>query len=74
MRILVADDHALFRDGIVSLLEAAGLDVVGQVGNGQAAVEATLHLCIDLVLLDIAMPDMSGLEALCLIKKAVPGT
>ena len=35
MRILVADDHSLFRDGLVSLLEAANLDVVGQVGDGE---------------------------------------
>ena len=73
-RVLVADDHSLFRDGIISLLEAAGFDVVGQVGDGQAAVEATLRLRPDLVLLDIAMPHMSGLEALRLIKQALPET
>jgi two-component system NarL family response regulator len=74
MRILVADDHSLFRDGIVSLLEAAGFDVVGQVGDGQAVVKAALHLHPDLVLLDIAMPRMSGLEALRLIKSELPQT
>jgi DNA-binding NarL/FixJ family response regulator len=72
MRVLVADDHSLFRDGIISLLEAAGFDVVGQVGDGQAAIEAALRLCPDLVLLDIAMPQMSGLEALRLIKAELP--
>ncbi len=50
MRILVVDDHALFCDGIISLLETAGHKIVGQVGNGQSAVEAALHLCPDLVL------------------------
>jgi DNA-binding NarL/FixJ family response regulator len=74
MRVLVADDHALFRDGIVSLLEAAGFDVVGQVGDGRAAVDAALRLHPDLVLLDINMPQMSGLEALRLIKKELPET
>lgn len=74
MRVLVADDHSLFRDGIVSLLQAAGFEVVGQVGDGQAAVEAALRLQPDLVLLDIAMPRMSGLEALRLIKKELPET
>jgi DNA-binding NarL/FixJ family response regulator len=74
MRVLVADDHSLFRDGIVSLLEAAGFDVVGQVGDGQAAVEAVLHLRPDLVLMDITMPQMSGLEALHLIKAKLPET
>lgn len=74
MRVLVADDHSLFRDGIISLLEAAGFEVVGQVGDGQAAVEATLGLRPDVVLLDIAMPRMNGLEALRLIKKKLPET
>ena len=74
MRILVADDHSLFRDGIISLLEAAGFDVVGQVGDGQAAVEAALRLRPDLVLLDITMPQLSGLEALRLIKAVLPET
>jgi DNA-binding NarL/FixJ family response regulator len=74
MRVLVADDHSLFRDGIVSLLEAAGFDVVGQVGDGQAAAEATLRLRPDLVLMDITMPKMGGLEALRLIKEKLPET
>ena len=68
MRVLVADDHSLFRDGIVSLLEAAGFDVVGQAGDGRVAVEMALRLRPDLVLMDIAMPQMTGLEALRLIK------
>jgi DNA-binding NarL/FixJ family response regulator len=74
MRVLVADDHVLFRDGIISLLKAAGFDVVGQVGDGQAAVEAALHLRPDLVLLDITMPQLSGLEALRLIRRELPET
>jgi DNA-binding NarL/FixJ family response regulator len=74
MRVLVADDHSLFRDGIISLLEAAGFDVVGQVGDGQAAVEAALRLRPDLVLMDITMPQMTGLEALLLIKQELPET
>lgn len=74
MRVLVADDHPLFRDGIIGLLEAAGFDVIGQVGDGQAAVEAVLRLRPDIVLLDITMPQMNGLEALRLIKKALPET
>ncbi len=74
MRVLVADDHSLFRDGIISLLEAAGFEVVGQVGDGQAAVEAVLRLRPDLVLMDITMPRMSGLEALRIIKQMLPET
>jgi DNA-binding NarL/FixJ family response regulator len=72
MRVLVADDHSLFRDGIVSLLEAAGFDVVGQAGDGQAAVEAALRLRPDLVLLDIGLPKLNGLEALKRIRQAEP--
>lgn len=74
MRVLVADDHSLFRDGIISLLEAAGFEIIGQAGDGQAAVEAVMRLLPDLVLLDIAMPKMSGLEALRLIKAKLPET
>ncbi len=74
MRVLVVDDHSLFRDGIISLLEASDFDVVGQVGDGQAAVEATLRLQPDLVLMDIDMPRMNGLEALRVIKEKVPET
>jgi DNA-binding NarL/FixJ family response regulator len=74
MRVLVADDHSLFRDGIVSLLEAAGFDVVGQAGDGQVAVESVLRLRPDLVLMDITMPHMSGLEALRRIKTELPDT
>ena len=74
MKILVADDHSLFRDGIISLLEAAGYEVVGQVGNGRMAVEEALRLRPDLVLMDINMPQMNGVEALRLIKAKLPGT
>jgi DNA-binding NarL/FixJ family response regulator len=72
VRVLVADDHSLFRDGVVSLLEAAGYEVVGQVGDGQAAVVAALDLKPDLVLMDIAMPKLSGLEALRRMRDEAP--
>jgi DNA-binding NarL/FixJ family response regulator len=72
MQVLVADDHPLFRDGIVSLLEAAEFEVVGQVNNGEEAVAAVRALKPDLVLLDITMPEMDGLEALQIIKRENP--
>ena len=71
-RVIVADDHSLFRDGITSLLEAAGYDVVEQVGDGELAVEAVKRLNPDLVLLDITMPRMNGVEALQIIKGDFP--
>ena len=72
MRVLVADDHSLFRDGIVSLLEAAGFEVVGQVGDGREALTETRRLNPDVVLLDISMPEMNGLEALKLLREESP--
>jgi DNA-binding NarL/FixJ family response regulator len=72
MRILVVDDHALFRDGIVSLLEASGHTVVGQAGDGNEAIDAALSLKPDVVLMDIAMPQCDGLEALRRIKAEAP--
>ena len=74
MRILVVDDHILFRDGIVSLLKAAGKSVVGEASNGVEAVEQAIQLRPDLVLMDIDMPEMSGLDALLRIRKKLPET
>ncbi|HXQ95581.1 MAG TPA: response regulator transcription factor [Candidatus Acidoferrales bacterium] len=63
MRILLADDHALFRDGVASLVSAWGHDVVGQASNGEDAVELADRLRPDLVLMDVRMPGLSGLAA-----------
>lgn len=72
MRVLLADDHPLFRDGVRSLLEARGVEVVGEAGNGQEALEAALRLKPDVILMDVTMPQMDGLEATRLIKARVP--
>lgn len=72
MKVLVVDDHSLFRDGVTSLLEAGGHTVIGEGRTGIEAVEKALALEPDLVLMDIHMPDMSGLEALKKIKAAQP--
>jgi DNA-binding NarL/FixJ family response regulator len=67
MRVLLADDHALFRDGLRSVLEARGLEVVGEAKNGREAVELNKRLRPDVVLMDLSMPDLDGLAATKLI-------
>jgi DNA-binding NarL/FixJ family response regulator len=74
VRVLLADDHALFRAGIASLLQAAGHEVVGEAGDGIEALERTRELHPDLVLMDITMPRCGGLEATRLIKAEMPET
>ncbi len=64
IRILLADDHALFREGVRSLLQGhADLQIVGEVENGQQAVEEVRKQAPDVVLMDIAMPVLDGIEA-----------
>ena len=72
MRVLIADDHPLFVDGVCSLLEAHGIEVAGTVGDGQAAVAEALRLEPDLVLMDLSMPVCDGLAATRLIKAQRP--
>ena len=62
--VILADDHAVLRDGLRFLLEAAGdIEILSMAANGQEAVEqATLH-CPDVIVMDISMPIMSGIEA-----------
>jgi len=74
MRLVIADDHALFRDSLRSLLEARGIDVVGEAGNGREAVELTKRLQPDIVLMDLAMPEIDGLEATRRIHAEIPKT
>ncbi len=63
MRILIADDHALFRDALKSLLGARDFEVVGEASNGREAIELAWKLKPDLVLMDLTMPEIDGLEA-----------
>ncbi len=72
MRVLIVDDHNLFRDGVASLLGARGYQIVGQASDGEEAVAKARQVCPDLVLMDIKMPRMGGLEATRLIKAEMP--
>lgn len=73
LRFLVVDDHALFRDGMVSLLKAAGMQVVGEATDGLMAVSEALRLKPDVVLMDIDMPVMNGIVATRQITESIPG-
>ena len=74
-RILLCDDHALVRAGFRALLNSIGeFDVVGEAGDGREAVQQARALEPDVVLMDIAMPEMNGLDAIARITQASPGT
>ena len=72
LRVLLVDDHGLFRAGLSSLLRAWQFQVVGEAGNGAEAVTAVRELRPDIVFMDIRMPEMNGLEATRAIKAEWP--
>jgi two-component system response regulator NreC len=73
IRVLIADDHAMVRDGVRMILEAqTDIAVVGEASDGQEALEKAHSLLPDVVLMDIAMPVMTGLQATEAIKRELP--
>jgi two-component system response regulator NreC len=75
IRIMLADDHTIVRQGLARLLnDQPDLKVVGQAVNGRAAVDMALELQPDIVIMDIAMPRMNGIEAAKRIRKKLPVT
>ena len=73
IRILVVDDHPVVRKGIVAMLDTEpGLEVIGECSNGLEAVEKSFSLVPDIVLMDLVMPEMDGVEAIRNIKVKQP--
>jgi DNA-binding NarL/FixJ family response regulator len=72
LRILIADDHTLFRDSLRSLLTSHGFEIVGEAREGGEAIELTRRLQPDIVLMDLSMPGLDGLSATRLISAEMP--
>jgi two-component system nitrate/nitrite response regulator NarL len=73
IRVLLVDDHVLFRKGLTSLIDPVeDMEVVGEAGDGQEALERARELMPDLILMDIQMPGWDGLRATRLIKAEMP--
>jgi DNA-binding NarL/FixJ family response regulator len=74
IRVMLVDDHALVRKGLYTLLERQpDMEIVGEAGNGMEAVTLARSICPDVILMDINMPVMNGLEATRLISTEMPG-
>jgi DNA-binding NarL/FixJ family response regulator len=73
LRVLVVDDHPLYREGLVTAMSAmAGVQVVGEAGDGHAAVEAASRLSPDVVVMDLHMPGLNGIDATRQVVTAQP--
>lgn len=72
LRVVLADDHLILRQGLKALLESHGVDVVADVADGGAAVEAVRQLAPDVVVLDMVMPVLTGVEAAAEITRTTP--
>jgi DNA-binding NarL/FixJ family response regulator len=74
IKVLIADDHTVVRQGLKALLEAEpDINIVGEADNGRQALRLAVNLLPDVVVIDVAMPQLNGLEATRQIIKAVPG-
>ena len=71
-RLLLVDDHKLLRQGLRRAVEEAGFDVVGEAGDGEEAVRLALELQPDLVLMDVTMPVLDGIEATRRLRQSTP--
>src|SRR3954452_19405839 len=74
IRIVIADDHEIVRQGLRSLLENDGCEVVGEYGSGRDAVEGIKNARPEVAVMDISMPDLNGVEATQQVSKVQPDT
>jgi two-component system, NarL family, response regulator DegU len=74
VRVLVADDHQAVREALFNLLSDVGFEVVGAAGDGVDAVALASELGPDVVLMDLSMPVLNGLDATRLLREALPDT
>ena len=75
IRIVIVEDHSLFREGLRLILDSEKrFEIVGEATNGIQAIDVISDLKPDMVLLDISMPKLSGIEAIPIIKQKCPGT
>jgi len=72
-RVLLADDHQIFRQGLRRLLEAAGHEIVGEASDGREALKLARTLCPDIAVLDLSMPLLNGLDAGREMRRFAPG-
>jgi DNA-binding NarL/FixJ family response regulator len=73
VKVLLADDHRMMRDGLRAVLEKAGVVVIGEAANGHEAVAEARRLGPDVVVMDIAMPELNGIDATRLLSAEMPG-
>jgi DNA-binding NarL/FixJ family response regulator len=74
LRVVIADDHPFYRQGLAKLLTESGLDVVGEAADGVAAIEAVEQTAPDVVVMDLNMPGLSGVEATRQLSERIPSS
>jgi DNA-binding NarL/FixJ family response regulator len=74
IRLMLADDHRMLREGLSRSMREQGFDVVGEAGDGAEAVQMAHRMRPDVILMDVTMPEMDGVEACRAVRKDLPNT